>query len=35
VLDLPVERWEEVAEHEGRLDRFITPASLDASVEDD
>jgi phosphohistidine phosphatase len=35
VLDFPVERWEEVAEHEGRLDRFITPASLDASVEDD
>jgi phosphohistidine phosphatase len=35
VLDLPVERWEEVAEHEGRLDRFITPASLDASAEDD
>jgi phosphohistidine phosphatase len=35
VLDFPVERWEEVAERSARLDRFITPASLDASVEDD
>jgi phosphohistidine phosphatase len=35
VLDFPVERWEEIAEHKGRLDRFVTPASLDASVEDD
>ena len=35
VLDFPVERWEEVKEHGGRLDRFVTPAALDASVEDD
>jgi phosphohistidine phosphatase len=35
VLDFPVERWEEVAERSGRLDRFVTPASLDASIEDD
>jgi hypothetical protein len=24
-----------VKEHEGRLDRFVTPASLEAGVEDD
>jgi phosphohistidine phosphatase len=35
VLDFPVERWEEVKEHGGRLDRFVTPASLDPGVEDD
>jgi phosphohistidine phosphatase len=35
VLDFPVDRWDEVKEHGGRLDRFVTPASLDASVEDD
>jgi phosphohistidine phosphatase len=35
VLDFPVERWEEVKEHGGRLDRFVTPAALDATVEDD
>ena len=35
VLDFPVERWEVVKEHEGRLDRFVTPASLEAGVEDD
>jgi phosphohistidine phosphatase len=35
VLDFPAERWDEIAEHRGRLDRFVTPASLDASVEDD
>jgi len=35
VLDFPVEGWAEVKEHQGRLDRFVTPASLDASVEDD
>jgi phosphohistidine phosphatase len=35
VLDFPTERWEEVKEHAGRLDRFVTPASLDAGVEDD
>jgi phosphohistidine phosphatase len=35
VLDFPVERWEEVKERDGRLDRFVTPASLDASIEDD
>ena len=35
VLDFPVERWEEVKERGGRLDRFVTPASLDASIDDD
>jgi phosphohistidine phosphatase len=35
VLDFPVERWEEVAEHSGRLDRFVTPATLDPGVDDD
>jgi phosphohistidine phosphatase len=35
VVDFPVERWEEVAEHSGRLDRFVTPASLDPGVDDD
>jgi phosphohistidine phosphatase len=35
VLDFPVERWEEVKEHGGRMDRFVTPASLDPGVEDD
>jgi phosphohistidine phosphatase len=35
VLDFPVERWQVVKEHEGRLDRFVTPASLEAGVEDD
>jgi phosphohistidine phosphatase len=35
VLDFAVERWPDVKEHGGRLDRFVTPASLDASVEDD
>jgi phosphohistidine phosphatase len=35
VLDFAVERWPHVKEHGGRLDRFVTPASLDASVEDD
>jgi phosphohistidine phosphatase len=35
VLDFPVERWDEVKERSGRLDRFVTPASLDSGVEDD
>jgi phosphohistidine phosphatase len=35
VLDCPVERWDEVKERSGRLDRFVTPASLDSGVEDD
>jgi phosphohistidine phosphatase len=35
VLDFPLERWDEVKERSGRLDRFVTPASLDAGVEDD
>ena len=35
VLDFPVEGWDEVKERSGRLDRFVTPATLDAGVEDD
>ena len=35
VLDFPVERWDEVMERSGRLDRFVTPATLDAGIEDD
>jgi phosphohistidine phosphatase len=35
VLDFAIERWDEVKEHGGRLDRFVTPATLDATVEDD
>lgn len=35
VLDFPVERWDEVKERGGRLDRFVTPASLDAGLEDE
>ena len=35
VLDFPVERWDEVKERSGRLDRFVTPATFDAGIEDD
>jgi phosphohistidine phosphatase len=28
VLDFQAERWTEIAEHSGRLHRFVTPASL-------
>jgi phosphohistidine phosphatase len=35
VVDFPVERWADVAEHRGRLDRFVTPASLGADADDD
>lgn len=28
VIDLPVDRWEDVAPKSGRLDRFITPRAL-------
>ncbi|MBV8850899.1 MAG: histidine phosphatase family protein [Methylobacteriaceae bacterium] len=35
VLDFQVDRWDEVQERGGRLDRFVTPGSLDAGVEDD
>jgi phosphohistidine phosphatase len=35
VLDFPVDRWADVAERSGRLDRFVTPASLDPRLDDD
>ncbi|GAC1335223.1 MAG: histidine phosphatase family protein [Beijerinckiaceae bacterium] len=35
VLDFPVERWADVAERGGRLDRFVTPASLAGEADDD
>jgi phosphohistidine phosphatase len=35
VLDLDGDDWNELAEASARLDRFVTPKSLDASQEDD
>jgi phosphohistidine phosphatase len=35
ILDFAVERWDEVKERSGRLDRFVTPATLDPGVDDD
>lgn len=34
VIDLPVESWAEVEPRGGRLDRFVTPASLGAGEDD-
>ena len=35
VIDFPVETWREVEPGTGRLDRFVTPASLGADADDD
>jgi phosphohistidine phosphatase len=35
VLDLPIESWADLAEGEGRLDRFVTPKSLDPAADED
>jgi phosphohistidine phosphatase len=35
VLDFSLDRWADVAERSGRLDRFVTPASLDPGLDDD
>jgi phosphohistidine phosphatase len=35
VLDFAVASWADIAEHNGRLERFVTPASLDARVDDE
>jgi phosphohistidine phosphatase len=34
LLDLPIDRWDEIAPHTGRLDRFVTPRALALGADD-
>jgi phosphohistidine phosphatase len=34
VIDFAVDRWDRVEPHSGRLDRFVTPHSLDGEADD-
>ncbi len=34
VIDIPIDRWGKLEPHTGRLDRFVTPRSLDGEEDD-